>query len=74
MSNPVSIQAQKELIEEANSLAINGHYGVGHGVRGDAGHDLYGPHTSNYHVWLRKIKKTFDPNAVSEPGGYITAK
>jgi hypothetical protein len=28
----------------------------------------------DYHLWLRKIKKTFDPNGVSEPAMYISAK
>jgi glycolate oxidase len=69
-----SLEAQMGLSAEANRLAIEGHFGVGHGVRGDAQHDQYGPHTSNYHLWLRKIKKTFDPNASSDAGGYITVK
>jgi hypothetical protein len=37
-------------------------------------HDMFGPSASNYHLWLRKIKKAFDPNGVSESSGYITAK
>jgi hypothetical protein len=28
----------------------------------------------NYHLWLRKIKKAFDPEGVSEGSHYITAK
>lgn len=73
LNNPESINAQKELSTKANQIAIKGHYGVGHGVWGDLAHDMYGPHTSNYHLWLRKIKKTFDPNAASEAGNYIKA-
>ena len=26
-----------------------------------------------YHIWLRKIKKAFDPDGISEPSGYISA-
>ncbi len=74
LNNRASLEAQMGLTAEANRIAIEGHFGVGHGVRGDAAHDQYGPHTSNYHLWLRKIKKTFDPNATSDAGGYITAK
>jgi hypothetical protein len=43
-------------------------------VFGDAAHDLYGPPCSNYHTWLRRIKKTFDPNGSSEGSNYITDK
>jgi len=74
LNNIESINAQKELSTQANQIAIKGHFGVGHGVWSDPVHDMYGPHTSNYHLWLRKIKKTFDPNAASDAGNYITAK
>ena len=74
MNNRDSIGAQMELTEKGNRLAIERHFGVGHGVWSDAMHDMFGPRTSNYHNWLRKIKKTFDPNAASEAGNYITAK
>ncbi len=43
-------------------------------VWGDRAHDKWGPHLGDYHLWLRKIKKTFDPNGVSEPAMYISAK
>jgi hypothetical protein len=59
---------------EANKTAIKGHYGVPAHVWSDAIHDMYGPHTSNYTKWLRRIKKTFDPNAASESSHYISAK
>jgi len=43
-------------------------------VWSDKLHDMYGPHTMNYHRWLRQIKKTFDPNQASESSNYITPK
>ena len=58
----------------ANKTAIEGRFGVPHHVWSDELHDMYGPHTCNYHLWLRKIKKTFDPNQASESSNYITAK
>jgi glycolate oxidase len=58
----------------ANEIAINEHFGVPQHVWSDALHDMYGPNASNYHLWLRKIKKTFDPNAASEASTYINAK
>jgi glycolate oxidase len=32
------------------------------------------PHCGNFHTWMRKIKKAFDPNTVSDPSGYISAE
>jgi glycolate oxidase len=62
------------LNKAANKRAIEGRFGVPQHVWSDALHDMYGPHACNYHLWLRKIKKTFDPNAASESSNYITAK
>jgi glycolate oxidase len=38
------------------------------GGRGEA--TLFGPLRYNYHNWMQKIKKSFDPNMASEPSGY----
>jgi glycolate oxidase len=73
-NDPEAQNAPAEVGMFANKTAIEGHFGVPGHAWGDAVHDLYGPHTSNYHLWLRKIKKTFDPNAASESTNYITAK
>jgi hypothetical protein len=35
--------------------------------------DMMGPSCLNYQNWLRKVKKTFDPNAVSDPTQYVSA-
>jgi glycolate oxidase len=58
----------------AEEIAIRGRYTAPVTVWGDEAHDRWGPHLDNYHLWLRKIKKTFDPNGVSEAAMYITAK
>jgi hypothetical protein len=58
----------------SNEISINEHFGVPQHVWSDALHDMYGPHASNYHLWLRTVKKTFDPNGASEASTYITAK
>jgi hypothetical protein len=65
---------QSQVNEGSNRISIEGHFGMPQHAWGDALHDLYGPHASNYHLWLRKIKKTFDPNAASEASTYINAK
>jgi glycolate oxidase len=57
---------------QANEIAIRDHFGVPGHVFGDAPHDLYGPHCSNYHLWLRRLKQAFDPNNTSEASHYIT--
>ncbi len=35
---------------------------------------VYSPHCGNFHTWMRKIKKVFDPNNVSDPVGYVSAE
>jgi hypothetical protein len=73
MPNPSVFKAlTQEFIGQANEIAIRGHYGVPGHAFGDATHDRYGPDVSNYHVWLRRIKKTFDPNEASESTYYIS--
>ena len=63
----------QEFSAQANEIAIRDHYGVPGHVFGDTLHDMYGPNCSDYHVWLRKIKKAFDPNGASEATHYINA-
>ncbi len=75
MPNPATFRTlTQEFIKQANETAIRDHFGVPGHVFGDTSHDLYGPHVSNYHIWLRRIKKAFDPNGVSEASHYITGK
>jgi glycolate oxidase len=63
-----------EFFKQANEIAVKDHFGVPGHVFGDGLHDVYGPAVFNYHLWLRKIKKTFDPNGASEGSHYITNK
>ncbi|MBN1189625.1 MAG: FAD-binding oxidoreductase [Dehalococcoidales bacterium] len=69
-NNPAAIEATGEIIGFANKTAIEGHFGVPGHALGEA-HEEFGPHTSNYHLWLKKIKNTFDPNLVSETTHYV---
>jgi glycolate oxidase len=43
-------------------------------VMGDQGAKEFGPRFYNYHKWMLKIKKTFDPNTAFDPMGYISAE
>ena len=71
---PEAAKAMENVMGQIYQMAINGCYGVPTSVWGDRMHDIFGPTASNYHMWLRKIKKAFDPNGVSEAGNYITAQ
>ena len=64
----------KQINFGSNEISIKEHFGVPHHVWSDALHYMYGPSSSNYHLWLRKIKKAFDPNEASESSNYISAK
>jgi glycolate oxidase len=66
------LEVTKEFREYIHGTSINEHYGIPHCAWGDGLHNLYGPHASNYHKWMRKIKTTFDPNNASEGSTYIT--
>jgi glycolate oxidase len=63
-----------EFTDGCEDLAIKGRYTAPVTVWGDRAHDKWGPYLCNYHLWLRQIKKTFDPNGVSEAAMYISAK
>ena len=73
-NKPESAMAAREIFMVANRTAVEGKFGVPAHVWSDEIHDMYGPYTSNYTRWLRKIKKAFDPNAASESSHYISAK
>jgi glycolate oxidase len=64
----------EEFLTQANETAVRDHFGVPGHVFGDGQHDLYGPHCSNYHLWLRRIKQAMDPNNASESTHYISNK
>lgn len=73
-ADPASRQGMFEFMQESWRISLEKSLGCHQGVIGDMGHDLFGPRTSNYHLWARKIKKTFDPNGASESSRYITAE
>jgi glycolate oxidase len=73
-NNPAAVAASLEVFMAANRTAVEEHFGVPHHVWSDDIVNMYGPDTTNYSLWLRKVKKTFDPNAASEASHYITAE
>jgi glycolate oxidase len=69
-----SIEAVQQTIKRAWKLHVEEPVGVPFDAVGDQLHDLMGPSACNYHLWLRKIKKAFDPKGVADSARYITAK
>jgi glycolate oxidase len=69
-----SWKALMEFTGRCEDLAIQEKIGTPVTVWGDMGHDKFGPHLCNYHDWLRKLKKAYDPKGVSESAMYISAK
>lgn len=68
-----SIKGMAEYFDETNKMDLVNHLGIPFFIEGDEMHDWYGPHCSDYHVWLRQIKAAFDPNGTADPGFYISA-
>jgi len=73
-TNEESVKGMAEYMEESNQMDLLKKLGAPFFIEGDKLHDEWGPHMMNYHIWLRKIKAEFDPNGVSDPGFYISAK
>jgi len=71
-SSPQTLQGIQWLNEESIRLCLEEPAGVPFFVRGDRLHGIFGPSASNYHVWLRRLKKAFDPNGVCDPLDYIS--
>ena len=70
---PTAMTALEEVRAEGFRLAMETCYGVPAHVWGDALHDMFGPHAYNYHLWMRKVKRAFDPNNLSDSWGHITS-
>jgi len=67
-----SVEGMAEYMEASNQMDLLKHLGAPFFVEGDRMHKLFGPHMSNYHIWLRKIKQAFDPNNIADSGFYIS--
>jgi hypothetical protein len=71
--NPLDVESCKGMIqmeEDGRQMAIR--EGLARGVMPtDERAKEVGPNLPN---WMRKVKKTFDPNAVSDANNYISAE
>jgi len=73
-TNESSVKGMADYMEKSNQLDLLKHLGAPFFVEGNRMHELFGPHMSNYHIWLRKIKESFDPNNISDSGFYISSQ
>ena len=73
-ADPASRVPFEQAMSESNDRMISDCLGIPFAAGGDRMADLLGPHIMNYHHWLRKIKKTFDPNVAADPAAYIRPK
>jgi len=67
-----SHKAIRELMSAAHSAQVQRKTYDAH--FGDLGNRINGPMYSNYHLWLIKIKKAFDPNTTADGFMYIIPK
>lgn len=70
--DPETLVAIENMWQETFKAAINEPVSVTPNVSGDTLNDMFGPHTCNYHLWLRRIKKAFDPNGAAVSSHYVT--
>jgi glycolate oxidase len=65
-----SLKGAEEYVEESAQVAIEKSLGQPISiVRGMA--EQFGPTSCDYHIWMKKIKKAFDPNNTSDSSFYI---
>lgn len=69
-----SVRGMAEYAHECDEQDLTEHLGIPFFIIGDKQHEWFGPHCSNYHLWLRRIKETFDPENIADPGFYISSK
>lgn len=74
--DPDSVKAAAELASASTKLVTESKLGINLIEGGlsycDEVHDIAGPKSLNYHIWMRRIKKAFDPSLVAESSWYTT--
>ena len=75
--DPEAIKAAAEFNEWAIKAGVEANLAIGMfdgWAYRDQIHDIAGPKCLNYHLWMGKIRKAFDPNLVAESSWYTTPK
>jgi hypothetical protein len=73
--DPVSTKGMREMVAEGFEHCYEKPFGCSWGIFGNSKERVtrIGEACNNYHLWMKKIKKTFDPNTVADPSMYIEA-
>jgi glycolate oxidase len=69
-----SFKGMQEMVVEGEDQCMKAPYAWTWTANGPAVYETVGPASCNYHTWMRKIKKTFDPNNVGDEKRYIAAE
>ena len=72
-TNPESVMGAGQYMQEGLGLSLQKPLNASFFAMGPF-LPAVGPACGNYQNWMRKIKKAFDPNAVSDPSMYISAE
>ena len=67
-----SVRGRAEMEQEGWEICYNTPFSFSWVGRGDEFLGRLGPECCNFHEWMRKIKRTFDPNTVSDPMNYVS--
>jgi glycolate oxidase len=68
--DPDSLKGADEYVEESAQATIEKSLGQPISiVRGMA--EQFGPTSCDYHIWMKRIKKAFDPNTAADPSFYV---
>ncbi len=65
-----SAQAARATVFAANQASVDHAFGSGFMVFGSQRNALFGPHCSNYHLWMEQIKAALDPNSACDSWTY----
>jgi glycolate oxidase len=67
-----SWKAAADMMQEGREISLKSPLSLSWSTFGSPVVKEVGPYISNFHEWMKKIKKTFDPNNASDPSGYIS--
>jgi glycolate oxidase len=73
-TNEASFKSMEKMMVEGEEIGLKTPLGPFLRGTGDEGANKYGPIRYNFHNWMKKIKKTFDPNTAADPTNYIWPK
>ncbi len=73
-TNEEAFESADEMMKEAAEIKLKRPIAISWAIMTEPTVKELGPLCGNLQDWMRKIKKVFDPNGVSDPSGYISAE